>query len=312
MAGLAALVLVALLAPGLEEVRHLLAHADGVPLVAGVAFEALSCAAYVVMVPPVFSRRMSWRMATELGLVELAAGSIVPASGAGGVAVGAWVLGREGMDSDRIARRSVAFLIVKSSVNFAAVIVIGGLMAIGLLGPSVSPLLTLLPAGLALAVTLGVVGLPRLGPGEPAPPRAGRVGHAVAASRRALIEGTSVAGELVREHDPLVVIGAFGYWIFDNAVLWATFHALGGSPPLTVVLMGYLVGQLGGALPIPGGLGGIDFGLFGMFVAFGTDAALAAGAILAYRLILFWIPLVLGAGGLVSLRRTLARTPAPG
>ena len=55
-----------------------------------------------------------------------------------------------------------------------------------------------------------------------------------------------------------MIAGSIGYWAFDNAVLWATFHAFGLSPPLTVILMGYLIGQLGGLLPIPGGVGGID------------------------------------------------------
>ena len=51
-----------------------------------------------------------------------------------------------------------------------------------------------------------------------------------------------------------MVWGAVGYWAWDNAVLWATFHAVGVSFPLTVVLMGYLIGQLGGLLPLPGGV----------------------------------------------------------
>ena len=60
-----------------------------------------------------------------------------------------------------------------------------------------------------------------------------------------------------------MIAGAVGYWAFDNAVLWATYHAFGLSPPLTVLLMGYLIGQLGGLIPIPGGIGGIDGGLIG-------------------------------------------------
>ena len=54
-----------------------------------------------------------------------ASGSIVPASGAGGLALGAWILRRGGMPAERIARRSVAFFLIKSSVNFVAVAVLG-------------------------------------------------------------------------------------------------------------------------------------------------------------------------------------------
>ena len=70
--------------------------------------------------------------------------------------------------------------------------------------------------------------------------------------RRALTEGTGEAVKILRSGNGRVLAGSIGYWAFDNAVLWATFHAFGLSPPLTVILMGYLIGQLGGLLPIPG------------------------------------------------------------
>jgi uncharacterized protein (TIRG00374 family) len=77
------------------------------------------------------------------------------------------------------------------------------------------------------------------------------------------------------------------------------------------VLMGYLIGQLGGLLPIPGGLGGIDGGLLGALVVYGLPVAATAAAILAYRVILFWLPLVLGAAAFVSLRRGLQDPERP-
>jgi uncharacterized protein (TIRG00374 family) len=88
-------------------------------------------------------------------------------------------------------------------------------------------------------------------------------------------------------------------------VLWATFRAFGYHPAITIILMGYLIGQLGGLLPIPGGLGGIDGGLLGTFVVYGTPAATTAAAVLAYRVILFWLPLLVGAVSFLSLRRGL-------
>ncbi len=72
-----------------------------------------------------------------------------------------------------------------------------------------------------------------------------------------------------------------------------------------MLLMGYLIGQLGGLLPLPGGLGGIDGGLFGALIVFGTPAAVTAAAVLAYRVILFWLPLLVGAVAFISLRRGL-------
>jgi uncharacterized membrane protein YbhN (UPF0104 family) len=232
-------------------------------------------------------------------------GSIVPASGAGGLALGAWILHQGGMPGEQIARRSVAFFMIKSSVNFVAVAVIGTLMAIGIIGPHKSLLLTAFPAaGAALVIGL-VLWLPRIGPGPEPGPDASRARQLLAKARQALIRGTVEAIWLLRTRDHRVLLGAVGYWAFDNAVLWATYHAVGASPELSIILMGYLIGQLGGLLPLPGGLGGIDGGLFGTLVLYGAPVGATAAAVLAYRLILFWLPLIAGAIAFVSLRRGL-------
>jgi uncharacterized membrane protein YbhN (UPF0104 family) len=303
------LVLVATLTPGLDDVRELLGRATPGWVALGVLFELLSCASYVLMFRPIFCRAMGWRSSWEIGGSELAVGSIVPASGAAGVALGAWVLRRGGMPADKIARRSVAFLLIKSSVNFVAVAVIGTAMALGL-GPHRSLLLTALPAALAVAAIALVVAVPRLGPGL-REDGGSKLRRAVAATRRALVGGTAEAVEIAKAREPLVLVGAIGYWAWDNAVLWATFHAVGASVPLTVVLMGYLIGQLGGLLPIPGGVGGIDGGLIGTLVVYGAPGAATAAAVLLYRVILFWIPLLTGAVAFVSLRRALAQAERP-
>jgi uncharacterized membrane protein YbhN (UPF0104 family) len=75
--------------------------------------------------------------------------------------------------------------------------------------------------------------------------------------------------------------------------------------------MGYLIGQLGGALPIPGGVGGIDLGLVGTLIVYGAPAQATIAAVLAYRLILFWLPLLVGAGTFWSLRRSLDNPERP-
>jgi len=184
-------------------------------------------------------------------------------------------------------------------------------MALGLAGPDLSIWLTAVPAVGAAGVIALILVLPRLGPGPTPGPDAGKLARGVAAGRRALINGTAEAITVVRSGDLLVIFGAIGYWAFDNAVLWATFQAFDASPPISVILLGYLVGQLGGLLPIPGGIGGIDGGLFGAFVLLGTPVATTAAAVLAYRVILFWLPLIVGAIAFLSLRRGLNRPDRP-
>ena len=302
--------LVVVLAPGLDQVRHILMKGKPGWLVLATALEALSCVSYVLMFRPIFCRHMGRRTAWELGWSELAMGSILPASGIGGLALGAWVLREGGMPSDQIARRSVAFFLIKGAVNFVAVTVVGALMAVGLVGPHKSVLLTAVPACGAAVVVALVVLLPRVGTGA-LRERSGRIARALSAGRRTLVGGITEALSLVRRADPLLVIGAIGYWAWDNAVLLATFHAFGYSPPISIVLIAYLIGQMGGLLPIPGGLGGIDGGLIGTFVLYGTPAAVTAAAVLAYRIILFWLPLLIGGVAFVSVRRGLNRADRP-
>jgi uncharacterized membrane protein YbhN (UPF0104 family) len=302
---LAVLFAVFLLAPGLGEVRDELAGADPGWLAVATLLEGLSFGSYIVMFGPIFCTGLGRRRSWQIGGSELAMGSLVPASGAGGLALGAWVLHRGGMGGERIARRSVAFFLIKSGVNFIAVAVLGALMAVGLVGPPLSLWLTALPAALAALAIGGVIAIPRLGTGDDPGPDASRTRRAVHASRRAVIDGTIEALQILRSGDRRVIAGSIGYWIFDNAVLWATFHAFGLSPALSIVLMGYLIGQLGGLLPIPGGIGGIDGGLIGTLIVYGTPAAATAAAVLAYRVILFWLPLVVGGIAFALLRRDM-------
>jgi uncharacterized membrane protein YbhN (UPF0104 family) len=305
------LVAIVVLAPGLGEARRQLDNANAGWLAVAVALEALSCSSYVFGFRPVFCRHMSWRSAWEISWAELGMGSIVPASGAGGLALGAWILRRGGMPVDQIARRSVAFFLIKSSVNFVAVAVIGTLFAVGIVGPHQPLWRTALPAAIAALVIVAVVALGERDAPPPAPPDAERAKRWWAGARRAIVGGVREAVVLLRRGDPGVVFGALGYWAFDNFVLWATYHAVGASPPVSVILIGYLIGQLGGALPIPGGLGGIDLGLVGTLIVYGAPAQATVAAVLAYRLILFWLPLIVGAGTFWSLRRSLDKPERP-
>jgi uncharacterized membrane protein YbhN (UPF0104 family) len=303
---LAVVALVALRAPGLGDVRERLSEARPGWLALAVALELLSCLSYVLMFRPIFCPRMSLRTSYELAMAELAVGSIVPASGAGGLALGAWALRKGGMPAEEIARRTVAFYLLKSATNFVAVAVLGIAMWLGL-GPGLSPLLTLLPAALAIAAIAAVPASAALaGRRQARDVRAARARPRwLAFATGALGDGVREAGRVLRRRDWRVIAGSLGYWAFDNAVLWACFRAFGESPALTLVLMGYLIGQLGGLLPVPGGIGGIEGGLIGTLIVFGLPAAATAAAVLAYRVVLFWVPLLVGAAAFNSLRRGL-------
>jgi uncharacterized protein (TIRG00374 family) len=299
----AAIALLAWLAPGLDSIRSRLDHAEPGWLAVGVALEVASSVSYVLMFGPVFCDRMALRTSAEIGFAELGVGSLIPAGGLGGLALGVWALRRAGMPTDQVATRSVAFFLIKCAANFAAVAVVGVLLWLGV-GPSLSSALTILPAVLAIAVMVAVGSLPLL------LSRASGDGR-VARAARTLGRGVSEALRLLRTGHPAIVLGSLGYWAFDNLVLWACFHAFGVHVPLTVVLMGYLIGQLGGLLPIPGGLGGVEGGLVGTLIVYGVSARDAVAAVLAYRVIQFWIPLLLALPAFASLQRGLNRPERP-
>ena len=119
----------------------------------GAILELLSCASYVLVFRAVFCRRMSWRTSAEIGLSEQAANSLLSVGGAGGLALGAWVLRRGGVPGKQIARRTVAFFLLTSLAN-VGFLALGGLaLASGMLrGPS-NPLLGIVPAVVGIGAT---------------------------------------------------------------------------------------------------------------------------------------------------------------
>jgi uncharacterized membrane protein YbhN (UPF0104 family) len=149
-----ALVAVVVLAgPGLGSVRNKIANASPGWLAAGVSLELLSALSYVVIFRAVFCQRMSWRLSYQFGMAEQAANSVLSASGAGGLALGAWALRRGGMGVDHIARRTVAFFLLTSLPNVAGVIVFAALYALGVLHHDRNPALTYGFGGAAVAAS---------------------------------------------------------------------------------------------------------------------------------------------------------------
>ena len=84
---------------GLRSVADRISDANVPWLVAGAGLELLSCAGYVVLFELVFA--MDRRFSLRLSLAELAVNSVVSVSGAGGIALGPWVLHTKGMPAER-------------------------------------------------------------------------------------------------------------------------------------------------------------------------------------------------------------------
>jgi uncharacterized protein (TIRG00374 family) len=306
-----AVVAIVTLVPGLGGLRSRLEHAKPEWLLLGVALKLLSGLGYVAVFRMVFCRRMSWRVSYQIGMSELGANALFPTGGAGGLALGAWALRRGGMQASEIARRTVAFFLLTSVPNVLGVIIIGLGLATGLFGGETNPLLTILPAAVAagaivVALQAGRIAdrwgsrLERAGRHE----RSRRT-RALRGGLTAVAEGVEEAVALLREGNVVLILGLIAYLAFDVTILWAAFRAIGTAPPLPNLWMGYLIGELGGLIPVPGGIGGVDAGLVGTLALYHVSLASAAGAVLIYRAIALWVPAVVGAGAFVLLRKTL-------
>jgi uncharacterized protein (TIRG00374 family) len=91
-------------------------------------------------------------------------------------------------------------------------------------------------------------------------------------------------------------------------VLWACFHAFGESVPKAVLIQGFFVGMTANLLPFfPGGVGSVDAGMIGAFLAFGLPDATVIVAVLTYRVIAFWLPIPPGVIAYLQLRKTVSR-----
>jgi uncharacterized protein (TIRG00374 family) len=319
IATVVAVVVIAISAlPGLDEVRARLQAIDPAWIVALVLAEVASCAGYLLVFRSTFCSQMSWGLSYDIAMSELAANSLLPAGGAGGLALGVWALRQAGMPAGHIARRSVAFFVVTSAANFFTLVVVGLVMFTGILPGSQSAVLTLVPA-LITALGAVVVGLsPRLlralekrGGGVHRDGWQGQARDRLRALLRAFADGVDQAIALLRSHSLGVTVGSFSYMAFDIAALGCAFAAVGKVPPFGTLVLGYLIGQLGNLIPLPGGIGGTEGALIGVFALYGVNLTEATAAVLTYRLFQLLIPALLGAPAFVLLRRKLMRADRP-
>ncbi|MEU2622058.1 lysylphosphatidylglycerol synthase domain-containing protein [Streptomyces sp. NPDC007157] len=217
-----------------------------------------------------------------------AANHLLPA-GAGAAVVNLRFLTRCGLS----ARRSATALAVKAAVGGIVRCVLGVVLLAA--SPGTVPLAVRVPQVLVLL-----------------PVAAGAVALAVAVSgrlRRGLGRAFADVRDVHRCRGRACALwgGSVAFALLHAGVVLAVVHAIGLGLPASRVVVAYLVASGAAALlPTPGGLGSLDAALALALTAVGAPGPAAVSAVLGYRLLTGWLPMVPGLLVLALLARRSA------
>ncbi|HEX4307869.1 MAG TPA: lysylphosphatidylglycerol synthase transmembrane domain-containing protein [Solirubrobacterales bacterium] len=305
-AGLAVLAAAAVIwVPFLEPIRDRFADTEPGWVVAAFVLQLLSVLSFVVALRGAFERRLGWREAFDVGVVEESANVFLPSGGSGGLALGAVILIRSGIPTAFAASRSAVLFLVTSAVSGGALILFGLLEAVNVLPGDADLTATLIPGVAGLLIVAAIIVLPRAVPQLDAD-KGGKIHRAIALAQAWLVGAVDTSIEMVLgRREILLIAGAIGYYAFDVASMGAAFEALGGGgPALGLFVLAYTIGHAGAIVPLPGSAEG---GLVGAFTLYGSSLSLAVGGILLYRVFHAGVPFLLGALGLADMSRQRRR-----
>ena len=272
----------------------------------GALFELMAIAAYAVLFHGVFSYgayRVEPVRSAQIATGELA-GYVASPTGAGGPAIRFWALLRGGMPFQEVTKRSVEHAAIFQIPYIVAAVLLGAGAVLGVGIGHARTVVALAPVGLVVVTIAAVFGATRLAQRPSRSPdgwrRLGREAlQAIPLGVRALPE---------RLRHPLLLLSAAAYWVCDCLVLVFAIHAVNGSAQLGVIALAYMLGQLGNALPLPGGVGGVEPLMLGVLTSSGVSLGAGAAAVVLYRLVSLGLQAVLGGIALGTLLPSLQRT----
>ena len=292
-----------------------LQHISVVWIAVAALVELSACAAYAWLFHGVFSHgdyRLTPGRATQIGVGELAGFAVTP-TGAGGPALRLWALLRGGMPLGAVMTRSVVHSVVFQVPYVVASVLLGLAAVFGVGGGHAPTLLALAPIALVIGAVLLVVGIASMSR-RPGRPQSGwrKIGREII---EAIPIGVRHTPGRLRER-PWLLLAAIGYWTADCGVLVLAFTAVHGSAPIAVIVLAYMLGQLGNALPLPGGVGGVEPAMLGVLTSSGVDPALGGAAVVLYRFVSLGIQSAAGSVAIATLIPALSREhtqaePAP-
>jgi uncharacterized membrane protein YbhN (UPF0104 family) len=298
------------LIPALKQGLHSLEHVSPEWVLAAIALEVLSETGFVVawsgIVDPqnVLGREgRGRRMDEHVAWTQLGGGLLLPGGSWGGMGVGALILHRFGMPTKLIAERQFNLSFLNTAIDALALIAFGVGLATGIFSGEGNLLLTLLPAAMAATGIIAALLVAR---------RAGTYSKRLQARHPKLAGAITTLAAAVNDTDRLLfhraafktVLGVAAYLGFDVLVLWSAFFAIHAHPVpgFPVVILAYIIGALGGSLPLPAAVGTIG-GIGGTLILYGVAANAALAAVLLHQAITLLVPLTGGAIAYTILRR---------
>ncbi len=259
--------------------------------------------------------RLPFAEAAAVALGSFSLSQLLPAGGAAG---GVFATRRLTRRTDGVTAATSVVLAAACSLGMLGAIVTVGGLASAALGTGSATVALVTGAATLLAVIAAVLGVAALR--DPARRRrlvawvATRTGRGPSA-QQSWIAAIERQVDIVRTPRRLLpaLAWAGAAWTLDVAVLGVVTHAVGVDVPITGILAAYGMANLANAVPLtPGGVGLVEAGLAGTFVAMGVDPGAAAVAALGYRLVGDMFPVMLAGPVLLMTRRAGRAAVAPG
>jgi uncharacterized protein (TIRG00374 family) len=123
----------------------------------------------------------------------------------------------------------------------------------------------------------------------------------------ALRAATSSVASIARTPSKLAAlfVGSALVTLSYTAAMIVSLMAFGADVPVVTAAAVYLAGAaVSSAAPTPGGVGATEAALVAGFAAIGVESATALAAVLLFRLVTFWLPILPGWLALIHLQRT--------
>ena len=290
-----------------------LRHARPAFLAAAIVAQAASLGCYAQLYRRVLAAlgaRIRFRLAADVILATFFVSHLTPFGSANGTLVNASALESEGVT----AATTGEAIGLTSLMSTVALIVLFGTGFVATSGRHVS-YQYLVIAGIALVLVVAALAAVLAVGSHPAiAGRAGRWAATVARHVRPSIDPAKVAlsssrlASLARSALTGRAFAASFGWasadlLFDLLSFDLVFLALRYQPGFGPLAVAYAAANIASAIPLtPGGLGVVEVTLVAVTVGFGAPRSTAVLAVLGYRIVNYWLPLVPGAIAYVRLR----------